>query len=493
MADDSLRTKTVKGVGWSALENVSNYLVTFVVGIILARILTPDDYGLIGLTGVLTAVCGCFINAGFDKALIRKKDATKIDYSTVFIINISISVILYVFTFLCAPLIADFFSRQELVSITRVTSLGMIFGALSIVPRVRLTKRLDFKSQTKITIIVGVIRGIVGISAALLGWGVWALVIQSLVGSFLSSVFLLWIVRWIPSLRFSLKSFKELFGFGSKLLASALLDTMWTQCYQVVIGKCYAPATLGQYARANSFSDIFSSNLTGVVQRVSYPVLSEIKDDQTKLYEGYRKIIKTTVFFAFCCMLMLAAVSRPMIIVLVGEKWLIAADFLQIICFSAMLHPLHAINLNILQILGRSDLFLKLEIIKKFIFVIPILLGVFVNIYWMLIGGVLSGLICYFLNAYYSGVFINYSILKQVRDILPSFFIASIGSISAFFLFVIANKFSLLYGWLDYLMVLLLQLSTGFCVIIIICERLHPAEYEEIKSGVKGLHNKMFC
>ena len=484
MANDSLKTKTVKGVGWSALENVSSYLVTFVVGIILARILTPDDYGLIGLTGVLTAVCGCFINAGFDKALIRKKDATDIDYSTVFIINICISAVLYVFTFLCAPLIADFFDRQELVSIIRVTSLGIILGALSIVPRVRLTKRLDFKSQTKITIIVSVIRGIIGISTALLGWGVWALVIQSLVGNFLTSVFLLWTDRWIPPLCFSLKSFKELFGFGSKLLASALLDTMWTQCYQVVIGKCYAPATLGQYARANSFSDIFSSNLTSIVQRVSYPVLSEIQEDMLRLREGYRRIIKSTMLFSFCSMLMLAAIARPMIMVLVGEKWLQAANFLQIICFSAMLYPLHAINLNMLQVLGRSDLFLKLEIVKKVIAIIPILVGIFIGIYWMLISGVFIGLISCYLNAYYSGKLLKYSIIQQVYDIFPSFCVSTMGAMSTYLISVGVFFFFSDLSWMVNFVVLLLQLMIGFTIIIISCEIFHISEYLIIKKMV---------
>ena len=491
MTDDSLKAKTVKGVGWSALENVSSYLVTFIVGVILARILTPDDYGLIGLTGVLTAVCGCFINAGFDNALIRKKDVTEIDYSTVFVINICASSILYVFTYFCAPLIADFFDRQELVPITRVISLGMILGALSIVPRVRLTKRLDFKSQTKITVIISVIRGIVGVSTALLGLGVWALVIQSLVGSFLSSVFLLWIDKWIPSLRFSLKSFKELFGFGSKLLASALLDTMWTQCYQVVIGKCYAPATLGQYARANSFSDIFSCNLTSIVQRVSYPVLSEMQEDRHRLREGYRRIIKSTMLFSFCSMLMLAAVARPMILVFVGEKWLQAADFLQIICFSAMLYPLHSINLNMLQVLGRSDLFLKLEIIKKIIAIVPILIGIFVGIYWMLISGVFIGLISYYLNAYYSGKFLNYSIWKQISDVLPAFSIAICGAVVAYGISILAYSLFFVIGWKYNFLILLVQIVIGYIIMFSLFEIFRIEEFMEVKNMLKSINNKI--
>jgi len=483
MVDDSLRGKAIKGVAWTALDSASGYLVTFVVGIILARILSPDDYGLIGLTGVLTAVCGCFVNAGFDKALIRKKEATDDDYSTVFVANICVSTILYVFIFACAPFIADFFDRQELTSLTRVTSIGMILSALSIVPRVRLTKRLDFKSQTKITIAVSVIRGVIGISTALLGLGVWALVIQSLVGTGLTSAFLLWIDKWLPSFRFSLRSFKELFGFGSKILASSLLDTMWAQCYQVVIGKCYAPATLGQYARASSFSDIFSSNLTSIVQRVSYPVLSEIQDDRQRLREGYRRIIKTTMLFSFCSMLMLAAIARPMILVLIGEKWLQAADFLQIICLSAMLYPLHAINLNMLQVQGRSDLFLKLEIVKKIIAIVPILIGVFFSIYWMLIGGVIVGLISYYVNAYYSGKFLDYNIWQQIRDVLPAFCIAMIGAIAAYAISIAAYLLFPESAWITHLLILIFQLIIASLIYIFLMRRTHLPEFDML-SGV---------
>lgn len=488
---ESLGNKTIKGVGWSALDNILSYAVTFAVGIILARLLSPDDYGLIGLTGVFTAVCGCFINAGFDKALIRKNNATEEDYNTVFIINLCTSIIIYGVIFVCAQLIADFFERQELVAITRVVSVGMVIGALSIVPSARLIKKMNFKVLTQITFVTGIIRSVVGIYTAFIGWGVWALVIQSLVGTALSTLLLFYYERWLPVFVFSRRSFNELFGFGSKLLASALLDTMWTQCYQVVIGKCYAPATLGQYARANSFSDIFSSNLTGIVQRVSYPVLSEMQDDMHRLREGYRRIIKSTMLFSFCSMLMLAAVARPMILVFVGEKWLQAADFLQIICFSAMLYPLHSINLNMLQVLGRSDLFLKLEIIKKIIAIVPILIGIFVGIYWMLISGVFIGFIAYYLNAYYSGKFLNYSIWKQICDVFPAFCIAICGALVAYGISIYAYSFIFVIGWKYNFLVLIVQIVVGYIIMISLLEISRLDEYMEVKTIFKRINSKI--
>ncbi|MCR4768936.1 MAG: lipopolysaccharide biosynthesis protein [Bacteroidaceae bacterium] len=480
---ESLKDKTVKGVGWSAVDNVAGYAVTFVVGIILARLLSPADYGLLGLIGIFTTICGCFINAGFGSALIRKKDVTDDDYNTVFIFNLGMSILLYGVMFICAPLIAKFFERQELIALTRVSSLGLIIGALAMVQRTRLTKQIDFKTQTKITIISSIVRGIVGITTAFIGWGVWALVAQELVGNITSTCLLWFYNKWFPRISFSMTSFHELFGYGSKMLVSNIIDTTWGQTYQMVIGKCYAPAVLGQYTRATMFSNILSSNVTGVVQRVSFPVLSQIQDDRTRLKDGYRRIIRSTMLITFASMLMLAAVSKPMILVLIGEKWLQSATFLQIICFSGMLYPLHAINLNMLQVQGRSDLFLKLEIIKKIIAIGPLLLGIFVSIYWMLIGSVFIGFISYYLNAYYSGPLLNYSIRNQIKDIMPSFFLALIPALIAFIPVLIYDVVWNGENWIQVAKFIFpLQLILGITFFIVLNEKIKTSEYLEVKG-----------
>lgn len=483
MPEESLKDKTIKGVGWSAIDNVAGYAVSFFIGIILARLLSPEDYGLLGLIGIFTAICNCFIYSGLSSALIRKKEVTNDDYNTVFIFNLVMSIVLYGVMFLAAPLIADFFGRQELVALTRVSSLGMIIGALSSTQRTRLTRRIDFKSQAKITVASTVVRGTVGITTAFIGWGVWALVAQELASGITQTCLLVYFNRWIPSLRFSFPIFKDLFGYSSKLLAGGLINTIWNQIYQIVIGKFYAPATLGQYTRATMFCSLLSSNLTSVIQRVSFPVLSQIQDEPERLKEGYRRIIRTTMFITFCATLMLAAVAKPMIIVLIGEKWLLAATFLQIVCFDSMLFPLHAINLNMLQVKGRSDLFLKLEIIKKIIAVGPLLLGIFISIYWMLIGSVIIGFISYYLNASYSGPLLGYSIRAQVKDILPSFFIGLSGAAAAF-LPVLGYDF-LWQGesWsVAAFVVLPLQVIFGIIVILLLCEHFRPSEYIELKE-----------
>lgn len=486
MQEESLKNKTLKGIGWSAIDNVAGYAVTFVVGIILARLLSPEDYGLLGLIGIFTAICSCFINAGFGTALIRKKDATDDDYNTVFIFNILMSISLYAIMFFCAPLIAKFFGRVELIALTRVATLDLIISSLAIVQRTRLTKRIDFKTQTKITVISAIFRSIVGISAAFAGAGVWALVAQSLSGSLVTTILFCFANRWMPSMRFSKNSFIELFGFSSKLLASSLIDTIWKEIYQVVIGKCYTPATLGQYTRATMFSGMLSSNITSIVQRVTFPVLSQVQDEPERLKDGYRRIIKMTMLITFVSMLMLAVVAKPLITVLIGEKWLPAATFLQIICFGSMLYPLHAINLNMLQVQGRSDLFLKLEILKKIFAIGPILLGIFISIYWMLLGSVFTGFVSFYLNAYYSGPFLKYSVRDQIKDTLPSFFVGMGAAVIAYIPLLAYNLWGTNISWHSAaLLILLIQCIIGTLFTILLCERFQLDEYKELKDILK--------
>lgn len=494
MQKDSLKYKAIKGAGWSAIDNVANYAVTFVVGIILARILSPEDYGLLGIIGIFTAICDCLINAGFGSALIRKKEATDDDYNTVFFCNLCTSIVLYGVLFLSAPLISTFFGREELVNLTRVTSLGLIIGALAFVQRTRMTKNIDFKSQTKITIVTSVFRSIIGISLAVSGFGVWALVIQGLSGSILSTSLLWFYNRWIPKLYFSLQSFKELFGYSSKMLASSLLDTLWREIYQVVIGKCYAPATLGLYSRATAFSSLFSSNLSAIVSRVSFPVLSEMQDNKERLRGGYRRIIRTSMLISFSCMLMLVAVSKSMVLVLIGEKWVQSAYFLQVVCFSSMMHPLQSLNLNMLQVQGRSDLFLKLEVIKKAIAVGPLLLGIYIDIYWMLGGSVLTSIVSYYLNSYYSGPLIGYGIKQQILDILPSFWISATAAIAAFIPRLFVDSFIEKESFMISSGVLSCQLLIGFSVIYTLLEKTRIPEYIEVKelicSGISKIYKR---
>lgn len=479
---ESLKQKTVKGVGWSFADNIANSGITFLVGLVLANILTPEEYGIMAMVTIFIAVSNSIVDSGFSNALIRKINIRSVDYNTVFYFNLIVSIFLYLILYVSAPAISVFFKEPVLVDVMRVIGWILIINALAIIPRTIFVRNINFKAQTKVSLIASVSSGVIGIGMALTGWGVWSLVGQQLSRQLLNTVFLCFFCRWRPLWEFSIQSFKELFGFGSKLLASGLIDTIYRDIYYLIIGRFYSAADLGQYTRASQFNTIFSSNLTTVVQRVSYPVLSSIQNEPERLLGAYRRVIKTTMLITFACMLGLAAVAKPLIVILIGEKWLPAVYFLQIICFSGMLYPLHAINLNILQVKGRSDLFLKLEIIKKIIAVIPIVIGIFYGIEFMLWGSVCTSFVAFFLNSYYSADLIGYPTLRQIKDVLPTFLVS---------LIVAGIMWGLSFLPLSYYIILPLQLVVGLVLAYLIYERIQLPEYMEIRGMALSIFRKI--
>lgn len=473
MHETSLKDKTVIGVGWSAADAFLGQGVTFLVGIVLARILSPAEYGLIGIVTIFTTVLTGIVDSGFSNALIRKQSVSRDDYDTMFITNLVISVLLFVLLFYCAPFIAHFFARPELVSLTRVMGFILIIQALSLVQNTILTKKIDFKTKTKASVISAVISGIVGIGMALYGFGVWALVGQLLSRQVLYTLFLWIFNRWWPTFNFSYESFRYMWGFGWKLMLSGLLNNIWNQIYQVVVGKYYSPSTLGQYSRSREYANIFSSNLTSIVQRVSYPVLAEVQSNKERMMSAYRRVIKTTMFVTTILMFALGAIAEPLIYCLIGPQWNEAASYLFLICVCMSLYPLHAINLNMLQIQGRSDIYLYLEIVKKVIAIVPICLGIFVSIYWMLIGSIFTGILNFFLNSYFTGKKLGYSSWNQIKDIFPSYCVAFMVALSVYFL-----KNLPLSNWI----ILPLQIVIGTIVFFAICEFTELEEYHEVKG-----------
>lgn len=483
MAEQSLKEKTVKGVGWSAADAFLGQGVTFVVGLVLARLLSPEEYGLIGIVTIFTTVMMGIVDSGFSSALIRKKDTTDADYNTMFITNMAMSLLVYSLLWLCAPAIALFFERPELIKITRVTGLILIIQATSITQVTVLTKRIDFKTKTKASIVSAIISGLVGIAMALMGFGVWSLVAQRLSHTLLYSI-CLWILNhWWPNGSFNKESFHYMWGFGWKLMLSGILNNTWNQLYQVVVGKFYSPATLGQYSRSKEYASIFSANLTSIIDRVTYPALAEVQDDKARMISAYRRVIKTTMFVTVVCMFYLGAVAEPLIYCLIGPQWHEAATYLPLICISMSLYPLHAINLNMLKVQGRSDLFLYLEIVKKIISIGPLCLGIFVNIYWMLIGSIVAGIIAFFLNTYYTGKQLGYSSWQQLNDIAPSYFIATIVALSVFFL---------KYLHFSYFIILAVQIVVGIIVLFIVCKLIKTPEYQEVESIVSSFFRRGF-
>lgn len=476
MSEQSLKAKTVKGTFWSAADAFLGQGVTFIVGIVLARLLTPAEYGLIGICTIFTTVLKGIVDSGFSSALIRKKDTTDEDYNTMFFTNLAISIVLYVLLYLSAPAISRFFERPELVKLVRAMGWILIIQALSMVQYTILTKRIDFKTKTKASVVAAVLSGCIGIGMAFGGCGVWSLVGQQLSDKLFYTLSLWFLNKWWPKLKFSIESFRYMWGFGWKLMLSGLLDNTWMQLYQTVVAKFYSPATLGQYSRSKEYAHIFSSNFTSIVQRVSYPVLAEVQDDKPRMVAGYRKIIKTTMFVTAICMISMGAVAEPLIYCLIGPQWHQAATFLPLICISMSLYPLHAINLNMLKVQGRSDIFLILEIVKKVIAIGPLCLGIFVGIYWMLVGSIVTGIMAFFLNSYYTGRVLNYSSWMQLKDVAPSYGVAFVVALSVYFL---------KYLPLSYWIVLPLQIVVGAGVFFAICETRKLPEYLEVKGIAK--------
>lgn len=418
--EESLKNKTVKGIVWSSVERFSVQGIQFLVMIVMARLLTPKDYGLVGMVAIFIAVAQSLVDSGFSQALIRKQNRTETDNSTVFYFNIVVGILLYLVLFAIAPLVADFYDSPELTALMRVICLSVVFNSFVVVQRALLTVNIDFKTQAKASLTAAVVSGVIGIGMAYSGFSYWSIVAQQLVNLGLNTL-LLWIfTRWRPRWIYSWGSFRELFTFGSKLMVSGLLDVVYRNMYLLVIGKVFTASSLGYYTRANQFAEFPSSNLTGIMQRVTYPVLCQIQDDDERLAQIYRRFLRLSAFLIFPLLVGLSAVAEPFVLLLLKEQWLFAATLLQIICFAMMWYPIHAINLNLLQVKGRSDLFLRLEIIKKAIAVLILCVTIPMGLIAMCVGQILSSLIALIINTNYTGKLIQVGFLRQMRDLLPT-------------------------------------------------------------------------
>ena len=415
----SLKEKTVKGVVWSSVDRFFSQGIQFIFSILIARLLLPSDYGTVAMLNIFLAISQTFIDSGFGTALIRKIDRTEEDFSTVFYFNIAAALAFYGILWFTAPYIADFYDIPLLKDITRVVALTLVFGSFSGIQSARLSIAIDFRSRAIISITVTLVTGALGLWMAYSGYGVWALVMQSVVSSLLRTILLWAFVRWMPKLVFSWKSFKELFSFGSKLLASGLLDTAYNNIYTLVIGKVFSSSALGAYSRADSLAQYPSSNITSVFQGVTFPVLSSIQNEPERLTSAYKKFIRLSAFVVFPLMIGLSAVADPLIRLVLTDKWEGAIYLLQIICFSMMWYPVHAINLNLLQVEGRSDYFLKLEIIKKIQGVIVLCITIPLGLVTMCYGRVVSSVLCLVYNTYYTKKLIDYGFASQMKDLLP--------------------------------------------------------------------------
>jgi O-antigen/teichoic acid export membrane protein len=444
----------------------------FVIGIILARLLFPEQFGLIGMLLIFMAVAQTFLDSGFGAALIQKKEATQKDICSIFYFNILVGVAAAGLLCLVAPWIAAFYNQPILTSLTRGMSLVIIINSFGLIQSTILSKQIDFKTQTKVSLISSILSGVIGVTMAATGFGVWSLVVQQISSAFFRTV-LLWLLNtWRPALIFSLKSLKEMFSFGSKLLASGLLNQIFENIYLLVIGRLFSATDLGLFTRAKTFGDLPSHTLSGMIGRVTFPVFSTIQDDPIRLKRGLKKALTTLVLVNFPMMIGLAVIARPLVLVLLTEKWAECIPYLQLLCIVGLLFPLHLMNLNVLQALGRSDLFLRLEIIKKILIVLNIAITWRWGISAMICGMIATSIISYYLNSYYNGVLIGYPIREQLRD-LSSYLIMAVlmgAVVYAAGLLPFPNHWSML----------LVQIIIGFIVYVSLCRLFRLTAFMEI-------------
>lgn len=417
---NSLRQKAVSSVYWTSIQQFSNQGINFVVSIILARLLLPAEFGLIGMIYIFMGIGTALINSGLGSSIIRTTNPDQRDYSTVFFFNLVGSIIIYLIMFIVAPLVAKFYDQSVLITIIRIYCLIFIINAFSTMQLIRLQKNLNFKPETKSTIVSTAISGILGIALAYRGLGVMSLVWMAVAGSIIKTL-MLWIqTGWKPDWVFDKEKFKYHFGFGSRLMASGILDTVFNNIYNVLIGKYFSAQQLGFYNRADSLKQLPAGNVSAVLSKVTYPLFAELKDDAVRLKNSYRKIMKMVVFIIAPILVFMGVLGEPLFRFLFTEKWLPAVPYFQILVITGILYPIHAYNLNILQVKGRSDLFLKLEIIKKILIVVAVIAAFRFGVIGLMWAKVATSIIALYINCHYSGKFLNYGVWKQIGDLLPA-------------------------------------------------------------------------
>ncbi len=415
----SVKEQAAKSVIWSAVERFSVQGIQFVLGIIIARLLLPTDYGVVAMLSFFMAVAQAFIDGGFANALIQKKNPREEDYSTVFYFNIFVSVGIYVLLFIAAPYIGRFFEMDILKEVTRVFALSLVINSFGIVQQARLTTALNFKSQAYASLIAVVVSGGVGLWMAYKGLGVWTLVYQALLNNFVRVLFVWFFSHWMPKCLFSWHSFHGLFGFGSKLLISTLLHTVYTNLYTLIIGKFFASAELGYYNRAFTIAQFPSNNVTNVIVRAVYPIQCRLQDDMEQLKDLFIKYMRMSCYLVFPMMCALCALAEPLVQVLLTDKWLPMVPMLRLLSLAFMWDPVMRINHNMLNVKGRTDYFLYAEIIKKIVAFLILIVSLPFGVIAMCAGLILYAFADIIIIVYYSRKLTHISLARQFYALFP--------------------------------------------------------------------------
>ena len=430
----SLRKKTLDGLVWTFSQQFGVQIISFFITIVLARILAPSEFGIIAMLSVFIAVGGLLVDGGLSSSLIRTGRANQKDYSTVFFFNLAGSFLIYALVYFLAPLISSFYKQEILTSVLRVYSIVFIINAFYEIQNARLVKVMDFKTQALIQIPSVLTSGFIGILLAINGFGVWSLVWMNISQSFLITLFHWVFSKWRPAFIFDITSFKKHFHFGYKMTLSGLLEIIYRNIYVLIIGKNYTAAQLGFYSRADSISQLPTNNIFNAINSVTYPMFATISEDNIRMKMVYKKLVQQVLFWNASILILLVVIAEPLFRFLLTEKWLPSVPYFQILCLAGILYPLHAYNHNILKVKGRSDLILKIEFVKKAAAVLGILLVIPFGIFGLLYFQLAFSIISCFINSYYSGILINYSIKEQLVDIFPAILLSILTGLICFFL-----------------------------------------------------------
>ena len=425
-----IKKKTVKGIAWTFIDRAGSQFIGFVITIFLARILSPAEFGLVAMASVVIAITRIFIDSGLRDSLIQKQDCTDIDYSTVFLFNLAMSILLFGIIFISAPWIASFFGYEKLTPLIRVLGLKPAIASFSIVQTAILHKELQFGKIAKVRIPAFILSGIIGLTLALMDYGVWSLIIQSLMEVFLFNLFLWLTTSWRPVFRFEAAVFRFHWRHGSRLLVVGALGAIYRNIFSLIIGKFFSPAQLGFYSRADSFRSIILNNSTGLIQTVSYPVLARLQHDNFLLKNTYRKILQATMFFLLPVIAILITGAEPIIEFLLTAKWLPAAPILIVLMISLVFSPFNSINMNILKVKRRTDLLLRTDIVNKMLLVTIVIVTVNLGFDYLVMTNLIIAILALFINGYYTNRLINYSVREQIIDLWPILlaFILSVGA-----------------------------------------------------------------
>ena len=474
----SLKSKAFGAIGWSAAENLTGQGARFLIGVVLARLLRPDEFGLIGMLALFISIGRMIADCGFGQALIQKQNATHVDESSVFYVSLVLGFLAAAALFFAAPLIASFYHQPQLVLLTRILALVIFINAFGVIQTNLLTKKMDFKTQLKVSAVSTLVAGVVAIVLAIRGFGVMSLAIQVVLGDGLRTI-LLWMAhRWRPAATFSLASVRQMFSFSSRLLASYFLNAIFQNINSLLIGRFFAAQALGFYTRAKNMQQVPADSLSSIVNRVSFPLFSVVQNDKAHLKRAVRKALSSVAFLNFPVLTGLACVAVPLVKVLLTDKWLPCAPYIQLLCWAGALYPLHVIHLSALVAQGRSDLYFRLEVIKKCLVVLGLLLTFHWGIQAMIIGEVVVSVICYFLNGFYTVRLLSYSWKEQLQDLLP--YIA----LSALMAVIVTGVSA--FGFQNQFALLAVQVSAGVVAYVLGCQLWRVSAFVETKGWLRS-------